>query len=107
MDKKKMDKRNSKMTVIPLKDQPLSSYRWIAYRKGYNNLHEVAEHFNVSYTALKKSVSQLPESEKVITGIIKKLCKYDMTYKGNFIVWEKNTKMFPNYAQHIIFQKPH
>lgn len=72
---------NSKIVPIALEDQPLSCYKWIAYRKGYNTLYEVAEHFSIKYEELKKAVEKAELSQKKdITGVVKKFRKWDKSF---------------------------
>ena len=86
--------KNSKVTPISLDEQPLSFYKWIAFRKGYNTLREVADHFNINYEQLVEAVNtKKRKSEKVITGVVKSFLKYDLTYKGKFIKIEEIVKM--------------
>lgn len=86
--------KNSKVTPISLDEQPLSFYKWIAFRKGYNTLREVADHFNINYEQLVEAVNtKKRKSEKVITGVVKSFLKYDLTYKGKFITIEEIVKM--------------
>ena len=75
-----------KMTVVRLEDQPVSSYPWIVYQKGFNTLHEVAEYYNINYDKLKNAVETTPRRRiKMIAGIVKKFLKYDTMYKGNLL----------------------
>lgn len=83
-----------KMTVVRLEDQPLSSYPWIAYQKGFNTLREVAEYFNVDYDKLKNAVETTPRRQtKVISGIVKKFLKYDTSYNGKILTIKEIQEM--------------
>lgn len=79
-------KEQKKMTIVKLENQPVSSYPWIVYQKGFNTLHEVAEYYNINYDKLKNAVETTPRRRtKMIAGIVKKFLRYDTMYKGNLL----------------------
>lgn len=72
------------MKIIPLEDQPLSSFPWIAFGKGYNSLEEVAEAYGISFHGLKMMVERPRARFKVLTGVIQELKRKPLFYEGKF-----------------------
>lgn len=68
---------------VPMEDQPLSSFPWVAFNTGYNSLEEVAEVYRLPLSVLKTMVESKKRSrKKVITGIVMELRRTPLLYKG-------------------------
>ena len=68
---------------VPMEDQPLSSFPWVAFNTGYNSLEEVAEVYRLPLSVLKTMVESKKRSrKKVITGVIMELRRTPLLYKG-------------------------
>ena len=68
---------------VPMEDQPLSSFPWVAFNTGYNSLEEVAEVYRLPLSVLEIMVKDKKRSrKKVITGIVMELRRTPLLYKG-------------------------
>lgn len=68
---------------VKLKDQPLSSYKYIAYDKGFNTIEEMAVYFQVDRNELELLIRNKKGSRaKICTGCVKKLREKRFLYHG-------------------------
>ncbi len=88
--KKNTMKKENKNAVkrVKIEDQPLSSYRYIAYQKGFNTIEEMAVYHDVDRAKLEALIiADGQRRSKICTGYIRELKKeqYDEQrfYKGH------------------------
>lgn len=82
------ENKNAAVKRVKIEDQPLSTYRYIAYQKGFNTIEEMAVYHDVDRDKLEaKIIAGGERRSKICTGYIKELKKeqYDelRTYKGH------------------------
>lgn len=89
-----MKENTKKNNFVKLEDQPLSSYRYIAYGVGFDSIGEIANYFDIDEKELTELINNRKDTrKKIITGCVTKLRKYNLVYDGKPITVKEICEM--------------